>query len=149
MGIRKKFVIKVYACGLYLKEKTSDYQKIIDSDEPMIIRMHFLYRKVSNKKLIEAWNEGFAKYANSEKIAMEIEQFNALFTKNAVKNDIYELIYTPRKGTDLMINGEIIGTVGGLEFKKALFSIWLAENTSLPELRESLLGETVEKNKKD
>ena len=42
-GFRKKFFIKVYAAGLYLKEKQTDPQKIMDADAPMAIRMHFVH----------------------------------------------------------------------------------------------------------
>ncbi|MCG6973979.1 MAG: chalcone isomerase family protein, partial [Desulfobacterales bacterium] len=49
-GFRKKLFIKVYAAGLYLKEKSSDPQKIIDADAPMAIRMVFVYHEVSRKK---------------------------------------------------------------------------------------------------
>ncbi|MBW1969524.1 MAG: chalcone isomerase family protein [Deltaproteobacteria bacterium] len=46
-GLRKKFIVKVYAGGLYLKQKASDPVKIIDEDTPMAIRMHFIRDGVS------------------------------------------------------------------------------------------------------
>ena len=62
-GIREKKVafitIEVYSGGLYLKEKNSDAQAILDADEPMAIRMHITTGMASSSKLISAWNEGF------------------------------------------------------------------------------------------
>ena len=136
----KKFVIKVYACGLYLKDKTNNADVIINNDAPMAIKMHFMYKNVPKEKLIKAWNDGFKHYKNKERLVKEIDKFNSLFKYDAKKNDIYELVYTPRKGVDVIFNNKIIGTVGGSEFKKALFSIWLGEKTDLPKLKVKLLG---------
>ena len=58
-GLRKKFIIKVYAGGLYLKQKDTDPVKIIDEDAPMAIRMHFIHDGVSSEKLVDGWNKGF------------------------------------------------------------------------------------------
>ncbi|MCD4820347.1 MAG: chalcone isomerase family protein [Candidatus Cloacimonetes bacterium] len=139
-GLRKKFVIKVYACGLYLKEKNNNIDEIINSDVPMAIKMHFLYKNVPKEKLISAWNKGFEHYKNKKILVKEIARFNSFFKYDAHKNDIYEFVYTPRKGVDVIFNDELIGTVGGIEFKKALFSIWLGEKTNLPKLKAKLLG---------
>src|SRR5574340_908368 len=50
-GLRTKFFIKVYAGGLYLKKKETDARKIIAADEPMAIRMQFIYDGVSREKI--------------------------------------------------------------------------------------------------
>lgn len=141
-GLRKKFIIKVYAAGLYLMQKTTDPQKIVDADEPMQIRLHFIYDGVSKDKLIDAWNEGFQKgtAGNIEPIKNKIDQFNSYFTEEAKKNDIYDLVYTPQDGLEVIIKGKSMGKIGGLEFKKAVFSIWLGQDTALPKLKEDLLG---------
>ncbi|MBI4775272.1 MAG: chalcone isomerase family protein [Deltaproteobacteria bacterium] len=55
-GLRKKVFIKVYSGALYLKQANSDARAIIDADEPMAIRMHFIYDGVSAEKLVESWN---------------------------------------------------------------------------------------------
>jgi hypothetical protein len=55
-GLRKKLFIKVYAGGLYLTQKNQEPQKIIEADEPMAIRMHFIYDGVSSKE-IDRWME--------------------------------------------------------------------------------------------
>ena len=139
-GLRKKMIIKVYAAGLYLMNEISDSNEIINLDEPMAIKMHFIYKNVSKEKLIDAWKVGFTKFEDKNDIALEISKFNSFFTHDAKKGDIYDFIYIPRKGVDVFYNNEFVGTVGGFTFKKALFSIWLAESTTLPKLRKALLG---------
>jgi hypothetical protein len=142
-GFRKKFFIKVYAAGLYLKEKQTDPQKIMDADKPMAIRMHFVYSEVSSKKLVDAWNEGFLNGTggNIAPIKTEIDTFNACFSQEAKKNDIYDIIYVPTQGVSVYMKGELKGTIKGLDFKKAVFGIWLGEKPADSNLKKKLLGE--------
>ena len=141
-GFRKKLFIKVYAGGLYLKQKNTDFQKIIDADEPMAIRMHFIYDGVSSKKLIDGWNEGFnnATGGNIEPIKTEIDQFNSLFSEEAKKNDIYDIIYIPGQGVSISIKGNLKGTIKGFDFKKAVFGIWLGDKPADAKLKKGMLG---------
>ncbi len=139
-GIRKKVIFKVYAGALYLLEKNNNALTIIEADEPMSVKMHFIFKSVSPEKLIEAWNSGFSKRDTSN-LLEEIVTFNSFFTKDAKKDDIYDIIYVPEQGTSVYMNNELKGTIQGLEFKKAVFSIWLGEETDLPKLKEAMLGE--------
>ena len=139
-GIRKKLIIKVYACGLYLPQKNKDSKSILHADETIAIRMHFIYKKVSSEKLIDAWNEGFSNANVADSLQPKIDKFNSFFSKPALKNDIYDIVYSPEEGTSVFINNELQGTIKGSQFRKAVFSIWLGENTALPKLKEKLLG---------
>jgi len=138
-GLRKKVVIKVYAGALYLMEACKDAEKVIEADEPMAVKMHFIYKAVDPSKLIEAWNTGFGK-SDISNLQKEIETFNSYFTEDAVKEDVYDIIYVPEVGTSVYMNNELKGTITGLEFKKAVFSIWLGEETELPKLKKAMLG---------
>lgn len=140
-GFRKKLFIKVYAAGLYLKEKSSDPEKIIDADAPMAIRMVFVYHEVSGKKLVNAWNEGFKNGSgdNIARIKSEIDTFNSFFSESAVENDVYDIIYIPEQGVSVYIKGQLKGTIKGLDFKKAVFSIWLGEKPADTSLKNKLI----------
>ena len=142
-GLRKKFVIKVYAGGLYLKQKDTDPVKIINEDAPMAIRMHFIHDGVSSKKLVDAWNKGFMNgtRGNIAPIQTEIDQFNGFFTEEAKKNDVYDIIYVPEQGVSVFIQGKLKGIVKGLDFKKAVFSIWLGEKPADANLKKGMLGQ--------
>jgi hypothetical protein len=141
-GLRKRLFIKVYAGGLYLTKYSQDPRKIIEADEPMAVRMHFIYDGVSGKKLIDGWNEGFhnATGGNITNIKKEIDQFNGFFTDEAKKNDIYDIVYTPGQGVRVFIKEKLMGTVEGLDFKKALFSIWLGEKPADSGLKKGMIG---------
>jgi hypothetical protein len=142
-GLRKKFIIKVYAGGLYLKQKDTDPVKIIDEDAPMAIRMHFIHNGVSSKKLVDGWNKGFMNGTggNIAPIQTEIDQFNVFFSEEAKKDDVYDIIYVPEQGVSVYIKGELKGIVKGFEFKKAVFSIWLGEKPADAKLKKGMLGQ--------
>jgi hypothetical protein len=143
VGLRKKAFIKVYAGGLYLADKSSDAQAIIAADEPMVVRMHFIYDGVAPKKLVEAWNEGFdaSTNGNTSPIADHIDAFNGLFDQEAGEGDVYEVAYLAGSGIQVSFNGTVKGTVdGGLDFKKAVFGIWLGEEPVDKGLRAGMLG---------
>ena len=142
-GLRKKFFIKVYAGGLYLGEKASDSSKILTGNDPAVIRLHFIYDGVSADKLTGAWNEGFtnATKGNTSSIQKEIDAFNAMFTDEAKKGDVYDIIYTPGKGVSLKINDTVKGEVAADEnFRKALLGIWLGEKPADKGLKKGMLG---------
>lgn len=141
-GLRKKFFVKVYAGGLYLKMKEQNESKIINADEPMAIRMEFIHNGVAAEKLIGAWNEGFenATKGKTDSIKEQIKQFNSYFTTEANEGDTYEIVYTPENGVVLSIKGKVMGTIKGLDFKKALFGIWLCDKPADDGLKEGMLN---------
>lgn len=141
-GLRTKMFIKVYAGGLYLRKKDTDAQKIINADEPMAIRLHFVYDGVSHEKLIDAWNEGFAKATGGIPAPLKesIDKFNSFFTEEARKGNIYDIAYTPGEGVSVFIKGKLMGTIRGLDFKKALFAIWLGDKPADNSLKQGMLG---------
>ncbi len=142
-GLRKKFFVKVYAMGLYLPQKTQDAQKIIQADEPMAARMHFIYDGVSAKDLVDAWQEGFENSTGGAlgPILERVEAFNRYFTAEAKENDVYEFVYIPGQGVRTVFNGQLVGTIEGLDFKQALFGIWLGETPADKSLKKGMLGQ--------
>lgn len=142
-GLRKKLFIKVYAGALYLGAKSKNRASVLAADEAMAVRMHFIYNGVGPDKLIEAWDEGFEAALGANKASQQknIDAFNKLFTSEAKNNDVYDIAYLPGTGIQVIINGKLIGTVnGGLDFKKAVFGIWLGEKSAVKDLGNAMLG---------
>jgi hypothetical protein len=139
-GLRKKLIIKVYACGLYLPQKQTDSETILSDTTAIAVRMHFIYKEVDQSALIEAWNAGFAKTGALQQFAIEAAQFNALFNEPAKKGDIYDIVYLPKTGLQVIKNGSLLGTIESTGFRRAVYSIWLHPETDLPKLRQELLG---------
>jgi len=142
-GIRKKFGFKVYHGALYLSAKSSDSKKIIEADEPMAITMSWIRQGVLDKTT-EVFSEGF-KYgagANYSALKGNIDTFIKSLVQ-AEKKDIWKYLYIPGQGTSIYYNDKLTTTIAGLDFKKALFSIWLLEGetfTGDAGLRKGMLG---------
>jgi hypothetical protein len=50
-------------------------------------------------------------------------------------------VYVPKQGTIFYHDGKRIAQIPGAEFSKAFFGIWLDPKTSVPKLRNELLGQ--------
>lgn len=142
-GIRKKFGFKIYVGGLYLKAKSSDSQKIINADEPMVITLTYK-RNGPKDKITGVFAEGMKYAAGADYDAMKgnIDQFIA-FTPNAKKKDVWVYKYLPGEGITFSINGELKGTITDPKFKKVLFAIWLLEGETFDgdeRLRDGMLA---------
>jgi len=140
-GVRTK-LIKLYVGGLYLKEKRNDAAAIMTADEPMAVRLHIISSKINSKNMEEAVREGFLKSTGGkiEPLKDQIEGFISVFKDEIKENDIFDLIYSPGKGTDVYKNAEYRSTIEGLTFKQALFGIWLCDKPAQKSLKNEMLG---------
>lgn len=141
-GVRTKFFLKVYVTGLYLLDKASDALEIINSDKPMSIQLHITSDLVSSGQMISSIEEGLEKSTNGkqEKFRQEIDTLTSAFSKEFSKGDIFDIAYAPQSGVEVFKNGVDQTYVGDLEFKKALWGIWLSEKPVDQKLKQGMLG---------
>jgi len=142
-GIREKWFLNLYIGGLYLPKPSSDAQAIINANEPQVIRLHIISSLISSSKMQSATMEGFenATHGNVAPIKKEVDQFIDFFKEDIDNGDIYDIVYLPGKGVEVYKNKKLVGTInGGMEFKKALFGIWLSDRPAQKDLKEAMLG---------
>jgi hypothetical protein len=141
LGLRKKFVVKVYVGGLYLPAKSSDAAQILAADTPRHGVLRFLYG-VSKEQLCEAWREGLA--ANTPGAPAEVQAgFDRLCTLMAdvEKGEEMAFTYLPGKGTEISVRGQSQGTIPAKSFANALFACWLGPRPGPGEdFKQALLG---------
>ncbi len=143
-GLREKLWFDLYAAGLFLEKKNDNAAAIVAGDEAMAIHMVILSRLISKKKLIGAFKEGFEN-TNDEavikKLQPKIDKFISFLGNDEIGiGDKYDVIYTKEKGNELFKNGKLLGAIEGLEFKKALFNIWLSKEPVDDDLKDDMLG---------
>jgi hypothetical protein len=141
-GIRKKLFIKVYVGSLYLPAKNMTVDKIMADPGAKSIVLDFLYKEVSNKKLVDGWNKGFIDNSSAKEIRAlkdRINKFNSLFV-TVYKGDEIRLDYLPGEGTQVKINGTLKGTVPGEDFNQALLKIWMGSKPADDKLKKAWLG---------
>ena len=142
-GIRTKLIFKLYTAGLYLQENSSNATTILNSNEPMAIRMVITSSKINSDNMSEAIREGFDKSTDGNTSAIEdnIDVLIETFSKEAiVPGDIFDLVYIPGKGVMAYKNSKLKSTISDLSFKKALYGIWLSDNPISSGLKDDLLG---------
>ena len=142
-GIRTKYFFKLYTAGLYLLNKTEDGNAIIKADETMAIRLEITSSMISSDNMSEAINEGFDKSTsgNTSAIRSRIDEMLKTFSSKAISiGDVFDIVYVPGLGTQTSKNGTLESTITGLDFKKALFGIWLSENPVQADLKKGMLG---------
>lgn len=141
-GVREKLWIDLYAGGLYLANKSSNASSIMAADEPMSIKLHIVSKLISSDKMIEAVNEGFenSTNGNTKPLEAKIKKFRSFFMEEINKNDVFDIVYVPSKGVVAYKNNKELGTIEGMDFKKALFGIWLSNKPADDDLKEAMLG---------
>ncbi|MCF4102780.1 chalcone isomerase family protein [Gillisia sp. M10.2A] len=143
-GVREKFWMDMYAGALYLDGKSADAKGIINADKPMAIKLHIVSGLITSQKMIDAVNEGFENSTNGKTsgISKEITTFKNYFSEEISKNDVFDIVYIPSKGVLVYKNGKQKGTLQGMEFKKALFGIWLSDKPADKDLKKGMLGKS-------
>ncbi|MFP4284799.1 MAG: chalcone isomerase family protein, partial [Desulfovermiculus sp.] len=142
-GVRNKFFLNLYVGVLYLEVPSDKGREVVSADEPMAIRLHVLSKLITSKRMEEASREGFVQATNGDiaPIQERIEEFISLFKyEEIVKGDVFDFVYRPEKGIQAYKNEELMSTVKGLDFKKALFAIWLGHDPIQESLKAKMLG---------
>ncbi|WP_025741703.1 chalcone isomerase family protein [Aquimarina pacifica] len=141
-GLREKFFFDIYAGGLYLKKKSSSADKIAKADETMAIKLHILSGMMSRSKMAAALKDGFKKSTNNNTSSLDkrINKFVGFIKDEIEVGQIYDIVYEKGKGSVIYKNGQEKGYVEGLDFKEALFKIWIGDKPADKGLKSEMLG---------
>lgn len=141
-GLRKKFVIKVYAGGLYLPEPSKDAAAIVAADVPKRVRMVFL-RTVSKAQVMDAFREGFEKNSGGpglKDLLPKLDQIGQAIPGELRQGAELFVTYVPADGTTVAAAGGGKVTVPGKELADALFKNWLGSSPADEDLKAGMLG---------
>jgi len=142
-GIRTKLFFKLYTSGLFVTAKSKNGNEIAAADKPTAFRLTITSGMISSENMSEAVQEGFGKSmkGNTAPLQAKINEFINTFKKEAIKeNDVFEMWYLPGVGVKTYKNGKLQSTIAGLDFKKALFGMWLGDDPVDEDMKEDLLG---------
>ena len=139
-GLREKYWMDLYVAALYVPKKTNEAGKVIYNDTEMAIHIKIISNSVTRERFIESVNEGFANTSHGKATKEDIKKFVGFFNEAIKEGDKINLDYLPGKGVRVTKNGSLKGTIPGLEFKKALFSIWLGTPPVQENLKNEMLG---------
>ncbi len=145
MGIRKVdrfgLTFKVYVGSLYLKEKSADAEKILNSEDPKRVVMTFL-RRVDGKDMIAAWQKGMFDNCISEcdKYKEPLAELNKM-TSDILKDGTITLtFYKDKVMVDVAGRKKSTGEIKGAAFSKNLLAVFIGKNPPTAEFKKGLLG---------
>lgn len=144
-GMRTKFIIKVYAAGLYLPEKRNTVPDVLKLEGPRRLTL-VMVRDISSDDFGQAFMTGLNNNIdNNEKARYvgQISKFGEMFGAIAglKKGDVLHLDWIPGSGTQTELNGKKIGdNVPELGFYNAVLRIWLGDKPADSSLKPALLG---------
>lgn len=141
-GIREKLWWDLYVGGLYLTQKSKDDNSIINSNEPMAVKMQITSSVITSERMKDAINEGFEKstHGNVAPIKDKIDKLIHTFSDEIKIGDVFDLVFLPGKGVNVFKNKQLRTTIEGMDFKKALFGIWLSDDPVDKNLKTAMLG---------
>lgn len=141
IGLRTKFVVKVYVAGLYLEQKSTDANAILKADAPKRLVMQFV-RDVSKKQMTDAFEDSFKDNSPEAAKTMKADIDRMLAALEDLKEGNQMVFtYVPGTGTTISINGKDKLTIAGPGFAPVLFSIWLGPKPPNADLKKGLLGQ--------
>lgn len=145
VGLRTRFMLKIYAIGLYLPKHADSAEAVSATSGPRRIQIVTL-RELTAEQFADALVEGLKKnHSETEfiKLQARADDFrNALLSLKTAPNDSQiRLEWLPGSGTRLSVGNEIRGKdIPGEDFFRALLRIWLGDKPIDQELKNALLG---------
>ncbi len=148
-GSRSKAFLTVYYASLYAPKelKGKGWKAVLDADEPMSVILLVDTRFMSTEKLTSATRDGFKTAASAGYSTPKKNQFlNQFKGVSIVKGDRFYMSYVPGKGVTTSYKSKktgktrVLGRVPSLQFKKALFAIWIGPKPVQGSLKRGMLG---------
>ena len=144
-GLRKRAFFQVYAIGLYVPQKASSAQALLEQPGPKRVAIHML-RDVGADAFSEALAEGIrANHTEAEAKAFEprLKELTAIIAEvgQAKKGMAIALDFQPPAGTVMLVNGAARGkAIPGDDFYRAILKIWIGDKPVQDDLKKALLG---------
>jgi len=144
-GVRSMFVIKIYALGLYLPQKTQDANQAVAMPGAKRLRLVTL-REVEAERFLDGLNKGLGKNHTEAELAglkARMEQFAGMIKAVAPlpKGSVVSIDSLPGGVTRVALNGNTLGRdIAGEDFYPALLRIWLGAKPAQDDLKTALLG---------
>ncbi len=142
-GTRVKLFMDVYVAGLYVGAKSSNGDAIIKANEATAVRISITSSLVTSDRMTEAIKEGFQKSTGGKTAPLQsrIDKFVKVFSlEPIVKTNEFDITYVPGEGTKIYKGGKLLETIEGLDFKSALWGIWLGNDPVDSKLKNGMLG---------
>lgn len=144
-GLRVKVVFNIYAASLYLPQKQTTAQGVIQAPGAKSVQAVML-RDLTADEFVSAMIKGFKANNSAADVARLMPRLEALETMmlavgKAPKGTSVHIDYLPGIGTRIIVDGQRRGAdIPGEDFYQAMLRIWLGDDPVDSDLKTSLLG---------
>lgn len=145
VGVRKRFFIPVYVAGLYVPQRSSDPETLLNQRGPRRMALKFA-REVEAELFMTSLDVGMRKHYSPQQFSAWKDQWDTL-TKVistmvlARRADVVTWDYTPEEGARLMQNSvPRVPSMRSEEFYNAVLRVWLGPQPADEDLKRGLLG---------
>jgi hypothetical protein len=146
-GVREYSFLKihVYVAALYLIERETNHDAILQSTRPRVIHMKML-RDVSREDSIKAWRHYLAENCKLPCVIDKaaLMQFESLVPETKA-NDAQTYVFANAK-LEILRNGKKIGEVANAAFANTVLATWIGSVPTTENLKRALLAPAVTKN---
>jgi hypothetical protein len=138
-GLLRYWGFRLYTAAFYAPEGTDTPAEAL-ADVPRELELRY-HRRITREQIVEATIKALDRQRGIDRDALA-ERFDRVYDLFATVDDgdCFEVIYEPGKGTSIVLNGTVRGTIEGADFAAAFFGIWLSYDPLSDELRDKLLG---------
>jgi hypothetical protein len=133
--------IKIYVAGLYLTQRSSNAESILNSPEPKVLDIRFL-RDVDAEEAHKSWRNGFANNCRPPECSVDQRDVEEFISRVPAVHDGDEsrIVFTAR-GARLTLNGQPMGTINDPHFAQVLLRTFLGPAPPTARLKRELLGQ--------
>jgi len=137
--LRYRTVFKAYVAALYLGKKHTSSDLFKDIPKSLVIEY---FHGIAAQGFISATQQGFMNNLSKDQLEAINERAKILYSlyRDVMPRDRYSFSYIPGIGSQIALNGKVLGTINGLDFSNAMLSIWLGPNPLDQNLKKALLG---------
>lgn len=145
VGVRTRFVFKVYAAGLYVPQRAKVASELLAQQGPRRMTIVML-RDVDAESFSTALTDGLKSNLTDAQFAafqpqVDVLKANLLTIGEAKKGDTIFFEFTPPAGTRIVLNGQSKGqAIPGESFYQAVLRVWIGEKPADADLKRGLLG---------
>jgi hypothetical protein len=139
-GVLHWFFFKVYVATLYLPPDVPNKNVLDDVPKKMVF--HYL-SDMKAEQFGESGEHLILRNVSTEefrRIKQKLNEINMMY-RDVKKGERYSLTYLPGKGTELALNGKVLGRIAGYDFASIYYRIWLGDNPADEELKKMLLNQ--------
>jgi hypothetical protein len=137
--LRYRTVFKAYVAGLYLGREHGSRDLFRDIPKRLVIEY---FHAIEARGFVSSTRQGFRNNLSREQLDAIEKRAGILYSlyRDVRPGDRYSFTYVPGRGSELALNGRVLGTVSGLDFANAFLSIWLGPSPLDQDLKKKLLG---------